>query len=241
MDFYVYVHKKKTTGEVFYVGKGTGKRAYHKTKRSKFWKNIVEKHGYVVEFIEVGLQEWYAFELEQNLIAYYGRRDLEEGCLVNATEGGEGSAGHLWTADMKEWRSQKTKEQFSSAEMRKKASDAKKGKRLSEEARLQSIKTLDQHREKAKKAVSEMLKKKWKTPEFREKMIKQAKTLVMSEEAKQKIAMALSKPVMRSDGILFKSVSEAARCLGKKGSKITLVANGKRNTAYGYSWKYVQQ
>ena len=150
MDFYVYVHKKKTTGEVFYVGKGTGKRAYHKTKRSKFWKNIVEKHGYVVEFIEVGLQEWYAFELEQNLIAYYGRRDLEEGCLVNATEGGEGSAGHLWTADMKEWRSQKTKEQFSSAEMRKKASDAKKGKRLSEEARLQSIKTLDQHREKAK-------------------------------------------------------------------------------------------
>jgi hypothetical protein len=240
MDFYVYLHKKKTTGEVFYVGKGTGKRAYHKTKRSKFWKNIVDKHGYIVEFVEVGLQEWYAFELEQNLISYYGRRDLEEGCLVNATEGGEGSSGHIWTEEMKEWRSLKTKEQFSSAEMRKKASDAKKGKKLSQKAKEQSVKVLNQYREKAKKAVSEMLKEKWKTPEFREKMLKQSKSLVMSESAKQKIAAALSKPVMRSDGVLFKSVSDAARSLGKQGSKITMVANGKRNMAYGYSWKYVQ-
>jgi hypothetical protein len=240
MDFYVYLHKKKTTGEVFYVGKGTGKRAYHKTKRSKFWKNIVDKHGYIVEFVEVGLQEWYAFELEQNLISYYGRRDLEEGCLVNATGGGEGSSGHIWTEEMKEWRSLKTKEQFSSAEMRKKASDAKKGKKLSQKAKEQSVKVLNQYREKAKKAVSEMLKEKWKTPEFREKMLKQSKSLVMSESAKQKIAAALSKPVMRSDGVLFKSVSDAARSLGKQGSKITMVANGKRNMAYGYSWKYVQ-
>ena len=240
MDFYVYLHKKATTGEVFYVGKGTGKRAYQKAKRSKFWKAIVDKHGYTIEIVINGLQEWAAFEFEQNLVAYYGRRDLGEGCLVNATEGGEGTAGYIWSDDLKEWRKQKTIEQFSSLEMRKKLSEAKKGKQLSSEHRQRSIEILDKHREKAAKAVSCMLKEKWKDEEFREKMIKQSKSFVMPEEAKQKIAAALSKPIMRSDGIIFKSVSEAARALNKTNvSKITMVANGKRNTAYGYSWKYV--
>lgn len=90
-DFYVYVHRKATTGEIFYVGKGTGYRAYE-FGRNRHWNNTAKKHGYTVETIEIGLQEWYAFELEMNLISYHGRCDLGLGVLVNLTDGGEGSS-----------------------------------------------------------------------------------------------------------------------------------------------------
>lgn len=97
MDFYVYLHRKKTTGEVFYVGKGTRWRAGNKVQRNIFWKRVVKKHGLIVEIVERNIQEWYALELERDLIAYYGRRDIGTGCLVNLTDGGEGSSGYKHT------------------------------------------------------------------------------------------------------------------------------------------------
>lgn len=99
-SFYVYIHKKATTGDIFYVGKGSGKRYCDTKSRGKFWRDIVKKHGFVVEFVEVGLQEWYAFELESSLISLYGRLDDKTGCLANLTDGGEGSSG--WMQDEKE-------------------------------------------------------------------------------------------------------------------------------------------
>ena len=97
MDFYVYLHKKKTNGEVFYVGKGKNWRATNKTQRNKFWKRVVKKYGLVVEIVEKDIQEWYAHELEKDLIALYGRRDQGSGPLVNLTDGGEGSSGYKHT------------------------------------------------------------------------------------------------------------------------------------------------
>jgi hypothetical protein len=239
MDFYVYIHRKKTTKEVFYVGKGKFNRAYEKTSRNKFWRSIVLKHGFIVEFVETGLQEWYAFELEQNLISYYGRRDCGEGSLVNATEGGEGTTGHFWSDELKEWRRQKTIEQFKDPAMRKKVSLARKGRKLTEKHRLSSIAALERGKEKQKETVSYLLKEKWKDPEFRQKMINMSLSKQMAQESRDKIAAALSKPVLRSDGVIFKSAAEAGRVLGKSHAKISMVANGKRNTAYGYKWEYV--
>jgi hypothetical protein len=87
-EFYVYVHKRSTTDEVFYVGKGHGRRAWLHNRRSKHWHSIVKKHGLHVELVIFGVQEWYAFELEKSLIAYFGRDTL-----CNFTDGGEGSSG----------------------------------------------------------------------------------------------------------------------------------------------------
>lgn len=102
MDFYVYVHKKKTTGEVFYVGKGRGRRAWDKHSRSDFWNYVVEKHGLIVEIVAQNLQEWYAYELETELILKYGRSDIGTGTLVNFTDGGEGASGLAQTEYSKE-------------------------------------------------------------------------------------------------------------------------------------------
>ena len=101
MDFYVYLHRKKTTGEVFYVGKGKGRRAWQHSDRSDYWKKVANKHGYLVELFQNNIQEWYAFELERELISYYGREDLNEGTLVNFTDGGEGLSGYSHSLERK--------------------------------------------------------------------------------------------------------------------------------------------
>ena len=90
MDFYVYVHKKKSNGEVFYVGKGSGKRAWSSFGRNELWKRTANKYGWYVEIVENNLQDWYAFELERDLISFYGRRDIGDGILTNMSDGGDG-------------------------------------------------------------------------------------------------------------------------------------------------------
>lgn len=63
-----------------------------------------------------------------------------------------------------------------------------------------------------------------------------------SDEAKRKISISNGLPVNRSDGKRFLSASDAAKQLIAEGFKkalasvITVAANGKTESAYGYSW-----
>ena len=88
--FYVYGHYKYDTGEVFYIGKGQGDRRNSEVDRSLHWKHIVKKHGYWSDIIEEFETEEDAFQYEKDVIAFFGRRDLGTGILVNLTEGGIG-------------------------------------------------------------------------------------------------------------------------------------------------------
>jgi hypothetical protein len=83
--FYVYLHKRSLDGGVFYVGKGSKKRAWKKTSRSDYWKRIENKYGRTVEIYRDNLEEHEAFELEKELIAHYGRENL-----CNFNDGGYG-------------------------------------------------------------------------------------------------------------------------------------------------------
>jgi hypothetical protein len=94
-DFYVYEHRRASSGEVFYVGKGQGLRGWSHQNRSRHWRNIAAKHGVTVAVLQDGLLEWAAHELERDLIALHGRRDLGLGPLVNLTDGGEGASGRV--------------------------------------------------------------------------------------------------------------------------------------------------
>ena len=49
--FYVYEHVRNDTGQVFYVGKGSGRRAYYSSGRNKHWHRIVNKHGFSVTIL----------------------------------------------------------------------------------------------------------------------------------------------------------------------------------------------
>jgi len=94
----IYQHRRKDTGEIFYVGIGsTKKRANIKSGRNKYWHNIVAKVEYVVEIIEENLTWENACKREVELIAKIGRKDLGLGTLVNMTDGGEGAHGRRFS------------------------------------------------------------------------------------------------------------------------------------------------
>lgn len=133
--FYVYLHKKKTTGEVFYVGKGSGRRANVSSHRSSFWRSVVAKHGRDVVFVITDAPEELTFEIEKALIQYYGRRDCGTGQLVNQTDGGESPAGFRHTDAAKESIRQSRLGKKLSDESRKRLSASTKGRKFSEKAK----------------------------------------------------------------------------------------------------------
>ena len=74
-DYYVYLHKAPD-GKIFYVGKGTGKRAWSKDRHLAWNKFVSERlHGaYSVEIYRDGLTEADAELLEDDLIADLGEQ-----------------------------------------------------------------------------------------------------------------------------------------------------------------------
>tara|TARA_R110002126_G_scaffold172712_1_gene321496 strand:- start:1155 stop:1646 length:492 start_codon:yes stop_codon:yes gene_type:complete len=55
-EYYVYGHYTKDSGELFYIGVGTGHRLNHKG-RNRYWKNIVAKHGYEAKKMLTGFKD----------------------------------------------------------------------------------------------------------------------------------------------------------------------------------------
>lgn len=89
-DYYVYLHRRGDNNEVFYVGKGRGKRSTTTSGRNKWWKNVYNKHGFTVEHVETGMCEEDAFSLEVELIKFYRENNH---VLCNLSSGGEGASG----------------------------------------------------------------------------------------------------------------------------------------------------
>lgn len=86
----VYSHIRLDNNTVFYIGMCNDKRrAYSKKSRNNYWHNIVKKAGYSVEILHENIEIEIAREIEIKLIKEYGRKDLNEGNLVNLTDGGE--------------------------------------------------------------------------------------------------------------------------------------------------------
>jgi len=96
-----YIHKRKDTGKVFYVGIGDKTRPYTQRK-NKMWKGIVSKYGYIIEILYQDLSWEEAVLIERYLICSLGRRDLGKGELANMTDGGEGNQNIIYTEEWKE-------------------------------------------------------------------------------------------------------------------------------------------
>ena len=137
--FYIYFHINPLKNEVFYVGKGEGKRIYQKQNRNKYWINTSNKYGYIVDIIESDLTEEQAFEREVFYIKKIGRRDLGLGTLVNMTDGGDGGVGRIQSIEERNKRSSSLKGRISpmkgikhSDESKLKMSNKRKGMKFSE-------------------------------------------------------------------------------------------------------------
>jgi hypothetical protein len=92
----------------FYVGKGSGYRARVEQHRNPHWKAIAAKAGYEIEVAAQGLDEELAQLAESELIAKLRAIGVH---LTNQTDGGGGTAGYRWDADMLEQRAAKQRGQ----------------------------------------------------------------------------------------------------------------------------------
>jgi hypothetical protein len=192
MMFYVYVHRRNDTGEIFYVGKGCGKRAWKKSTRSEWWKRIEAKHGRTVEIIYKGLTEDEAFRLERETIDRIGANNL---CNLNSGGMGgvvpsEQTRKRMSAAQIGRYISPETKEKMRLASTGRKHSDETKEK-------LRSInvgKTGPRHTEESRKAISVANKGRVRTPEQRRKVSESKKGnrlgIPLSDDHKEKLRIA---------------------------------------------------
>lgn len=146
--FYVYEHIRADTGEVFYVGKGKGRRAHAKNPchRSKWWARIAAKSGGVeVAFFAKELTEAEAFEIERRRIAELRGQGV---ILCNLTDGGDGASGHKRSPEWCQMMSRVHKGKVLSEETRHKVSEGVKasGYIPSEEARRKMSETHKGHK-----------------------------------------------------------------------------------------------
>lgn len=125
---YIYAHIKDTTGEVFYIGKGIGKRVASKQNRSTHWQNIVNKYGYDWIMLETDLTEEEANVKEIYWISRLGRRDKNQGCLINFTDGGEGTCGRIVSENVRKAVSEANKKRIVSDAQRNVYKNLWKGK-----------------------------------------------------------------------------------------------------------------
>jgi hypothetical protein len=144
-QYYIYSYLREDHSP-YYIGKGSGKRAY--TKGPKEVKPPRDKSR--VRILKADLTEEEAFLLEKLYILMFGRIDLGTGILRNRSDGGDGASGAIRSDETREKLRQanlgKQRPQWvydkiaasnrgkkASAETRAKQSAARKGKTCTEE------------------------------------------------------------------------------------------------------------
>lgn len=224
-DFVVYLHERLDTNAVFYVGKGTTKRVRQKCNRNPHWHRIVAKAGgFNDHLVATGLVESEALELEKLLIAEMRQRGIE---ICNMTDGGDGISGYRFSDEARKAMSDRMKQQTPimlgkefSEEHRQKLRMAKLGKKQSKEHIDASSlgRTGRVVSEDTKKKIADKLKGR-KTPQHI-------------------VAKNFKHIVCTTNGILYESVTLAAKSLSLQKSNISKCCKGILKQTGGYSFEY---
>jgi hypothetical protein len=135
LRFYVYAYirekdsKTAKAGTPYYIGKGSGRRAWTNDGKGKHTSVHMPNKKYIV-ILENNLTELGSLALERRLIAWWGRIDANTGILRNRCDGGTGSSGVVRSAEFRKTISGSNNHFFGkkhSEETKRKLSEAAKG------------------------------------------------------------------------------------------------------------------
>ena len=185
MDYYTYAYLREDLSP-YYVGKGSGDRAFTKCRRNK------PPCRDRIMFLREGMTEKQAFDHEIDMIKAWGRKDLGTGILRNRTDGGEGISGHKFSDESRARISLANKGKKRSEEHKSKMSIARLGMKKSDETRakmsLASIGKKMSNEAKAKMSLARLGRR--CTDETKAKLSLARKGKKLSEEHKAKIGLA---------------------------------------------------
>lgn len=226
--FYVYLHRRANDGKVFYVGKGKRDRATSK-KRNIYWKRVAEKYGYYIQIFAKNISEDMAFFIESELIKFYGKANL-----TNLTDGGEGRSGNNQSNETKLKISKKMKGVPKTEETKLKMKIAQ-----NKPDAIELRKKLSTNRK-----FSEITKKKISL-----KTIAQHQSKELSIKRTMAYRKVMSKKIICTNlNLCFSAIADAELFLienfnVKKGANknISTVLKGRRVSAYGFQWKYIEE
>ena len=102
-EFYVYEWFNVENNDIFYVGKGCGKRAGQKTHRNQYFIEYLHSHTCNYRIVYKTVNEQDALQYEYNLIAKYRNEGQP---LTNIEEGGHGGLNFVWTKEMRQEKSE---------------------------------------------------------------------------------------------------------------------------------------
>jgi hypothetical protein len=247
---YVYRHIRLDKNEPFYIGIGSDDsyfRANKKSQRNIHWKRIVSITDYEIEILVDNLNWDEAKKKEKEFITLYGRCDLGNGCLVNMTEGGDGTVGKIMSNETKQKLSNSIKEwnktRVISDYQRQKASN--QFKKLNkdpkfQQKRIESLRSSTKlkeyndsrigipsgykHTEEMKKKLSEL------------KMGKKLEFEQYSKKCKPLVQLTLDGQFVKQ----WESARQVQRETKYLQCNISNCCNGGYKQAYGFKWEYIK-
>ena len=253
--YYVYEWFIKETGEIFYVGKGSGNRVTSNKDRNEYFKNIRKKYECDYKIVYDNLSEEEAYNLEFEYGTKLKEKGLAKACYVL------GKTNKFVSSEIKRKISKTLTGKTSYNKGRKMPEEQKEKLSLLHLGKKQSAETIEKRRQSMiGHKVSDETKMKLsyqkigeKNPMYNKKQSletidkRRAKLInhEVSEEVRNKIGVKNGKPVNqinpKTGEIIntYCSCCEAARQLNLNYSKISRVCLGGRKTTGGFSWKYV--
>ena len=100
--YYVYKWYNVDTNEVFYIGKGCGRRSGQVTNRNQIFKDYYNTHNCSVEKLAYFDDEKEALKYENELILFYKSQNQ---AIANLDNGGKGGLSFVWTKQMRQYKS----------------------------------------------------------------------------------------------------------------------------------------